>query len=1307
MTQGTGHVFVSYSSADRRRVERLVTVLGDRGLDVRWDADLRPADDIDARLREMLESAAAVVVVWSATAARSADVTAEARLAFADTTYVPVTLDGFGVVPSDYRNVFTVDLSDWAGDPRDPHLAQLVEVLEKRVGPAASGSAPVPVTGPPPRPAPAAATVPAPPPLRPQPGVTELLGFALGTSAGTDVTPTHVLLAALLRVRRTTLDPTGLSGAASTALYLTLPAPAEPRIERALAAAGIGVIPARQSFEPEDGRVRSVLDAGRALVRRLGVTLFYSHHLVGAALAAAALPGPVLDELGVTGDQLRAAFRAGVARRWKSEPADVWDDLLGPLREFAVADETTELWSWAAAVRWARGRGPVDDTDIVLGALAAAHYEPVGGSAEALYGAIPSGDLDPGARLDAALAAAGARAEVDRSIGPSEVAPAPTAYRAVAIAVQVSGSPVVGRRHLLAAALTGEPLLDPVVAALGVDGEGLRGVLRAYLVRVWSQEPVADWDAVLTVAVELSGGYSPDLVTAGPATDHLNLDVYVEMLARLIARESTRVPLSVGLFGEWGSGKSYFMKLVRDKIDELAARAGTTAEGPYHGVILQIGFNAWHYADTDLWSSLALEIFDQLADTLADDTDPVGRQRAILRARRAQEETARAALETTYLLAEQKAEGLRTELSAVAAEDQETPARGAELWRAVADDPGIRDQATAAAERLGLSGGVDAVLQFAGQVGEMSSDVVATRRVLGQKPLRRLFAVLVAVTVVIALVTAVARNWTALATATATVVAFLGSAGAVAGRGAWLVRTLRGIADAASSARERIDAERTDEARRRRMELTGQLAAAEHAEALVENQRRDAAKRIAGLDRELDALRPERRVSAYLEERRTSADYLAKLGTVSLVRRDFEKLVSLMKEWKEDYTAKKDHTDAVGRRPIDRIVLYIDDLDRCEPDKVVVVLQAVHLLLAIDLFVVVVGVDPRWLLRSLSRRYRRILGTTPTADERDAGFSASTPQNYLEKIFQVPFVLPGMDPDGFTGLLTHLARPKAPTDRPPAAVSAAGTGSTEPPRADVADHAGSAPAHPDPDPPGPAAGSESAATPSDPAPSGADEHPPGPAADLARDPGRARVTVERRSEIAGAQATPITDTELALLSRLAPLVRTPRTATRLVNVYGLLRSTRDLTTGGQFLDRPGRPGDHQAVAQLLGILIAAPELFGALLWGRQAEGSAVTRGLCRPNPASTWAAFVDALEPERTGETWHNGVVDAMSLDEVRAWRVLRACLGDVRRSVTLDDIARYREWAPKIARFSFLMSPFTADEPDAASAVGAEPGPG
>ncbi len=94
---------------------------------------------------------------------------------------------------------------------------------------------------------------------------------------------------------------------------------------------------------------------------------------------------------------------------------------------------------------------------------------------------------------------------------------------------------------------------------------------------------------------------------------------------------------------------------------------------------------------------------------------------------------------------------------------------------------------------------------------------------------------------------------------------------------------------------------------------------------------------------------------------------------------------------------------------INRIAHYIDDLDRCPANKVVDVLQAIHLLLAFPLFVVVVGVDARWITRSLQTHYLRLLHSTT---EQEQGFSnligKATPHDYLEKIFQLPFWLQPM-----------------------------------------------------------------------------------------------------------------------------------------------------------------------------------------------------------------------------------------------------------------------------------------------------------
>jgi KAP family P-loop domain len=92
-----------------------------------------------------------------------------------------------------------------------------------------------------------------------------------------------------------------------------------------------------------------------------------------------------------------------------------------------------------------------------------------------------------------------------------------------------------------------------------------------------------------------------------------------------------------------------------------------------------------------------------------------------------------------------------------------------------------------------------------------------------------------------------------------------------------------------------------------------------------------------------------------------------------------------------------------------RIVLYIDDLDRCEPEKVVDVLQAVNMVLSFRLFVVVVAVDARWLSRSLEKKYPDFFGVAGKNSSARDSTRHATAADYLEKIFQVPYWVPPMD----------------------------------------------------------------------------------------------------------------------------------------------------------------------------------------------------------------------------------------------------------------------------------------------------------
>jgi len=78
-----------------------------------------------------------------------------------------------------------------------------------------------------------------------------------------------------------------------------------------------------------------------------------------------------------------------------------------------------------------------------------------------------------------------------------------------------------------------------------------------------------------------------------------------------------------------------------------------------------------------------------------------------------------------------------------------------------------------------------------------------------------------------------------------------------------------------------------------------------------------------------------------------------------------------------------------------RVLIMIDDLDRCEPDKVVETLQAVNKLLDIPNFIVGLGIDARVVTSAVEKHYDGLL--------EEAGASG---YEYLDKIVQIPFRIP-------------------------------------------------------------------------------------------------------------------------------------------------------------------------------------------------------------------------------------------------------------------------------------------------------------
>ena len=148
-------------------------------------------------------------------------------------------------------------------------------------------------------------------------------------------------------------------------------------------------------------------------------------------------------------------------------------------------------------------------------------------------------------------------------------------------------------------------------------------------------------------------------------------------------------------------------------------------------------------------------------------------------------------------------------------------------------------------------------------------------------------------------------------------------------------------------------------------------------------------------------------MQSVVKGRHEANTYLDKLGVVYQAKKDLDRLSqSMMNKYnderpkgsevqeKEKTDEEETQTKPLFPRGRPRILLFVDDLDRCDPDNVIDVLEALQLLVKTNLFVVIVAIDPRYVCRSLeTRKYLNILKSN----------DSPTGMDFLEKIIQIPY----------------------------------------------------------------------------------------------------------------------------------------------------------------------------------------------------------------------------------------------------------------------------------------------------------------
>src|SRR5215472_4966239 len=159
--------------------------------------------------------------------------------------------------------------------------------------------------------------------------------------------------------------------------------------------------------------------------------------------------------------------------------------------------------------------------------------------------------------------------------------------------------------------------LRPMAERLASDGLSARAVCRALARSIEQNWPADDqdaWAAVL-LAQEDAATVRPDAIPENARqSDALELRRYADAMGAMIASRQQKPPISIVVFGPWGSGKSFFMEMIREAITIFAGP--NRPVGDFIERVVQIPFNAWHYVEGNLWASLVHAILEGLEGEL-------------------------------------------------------------------------------------------------------------------------------------------------------------------------------------------------------------------------------------------------------------------------------------------------------------------------------------------------------------------------------------------------------------------------------------------------------------------------------------------------------------------------------------------------------------------------------------------------------------------------------------------------------------------------------------------------------------------
>jgi len=116
---------------------------------------------------------------------------------------------------------------------------------------------------------------------------------------------------------------------------------------------------------------------------------------------------------------------------------------------------------------------------------------------------------------------------------------------------------------------------------------------------------------------------------------------------------------------------------------------------------------------------------------------------------------------------------------------------------------------------------------------------------------------------------------------------------------------------------------------------------------------------------------------------------------------------------------REEFAEMLAKTDLESLVILIDDLDRCLPERIIETLEAIKLFVAVPKTAFVIGADPRIVRHAIAIRYaqKQISGES----ESEKGQQYDLVKDYLEKLIQVPYHLPRLSPSEIETYINLLA----------------------------------------------------------------------------------------------------------------------------------------------------------------------------------------------------------------------------------------------------------------------------------------------